>query len=166
MAETVNGIAFWLLAAAALLCAIQTISTRSVVHAAFWLLGVMLAVAGLFLLLAAEFLALVQIMVYAGAVTILLLFTIMFTLRSREDALRPLDASMGAGALSALLLGIVLVGVRGFAAPAAVMPAAAPGTADLGRVMLTTWALPFEVASVVLLAALVAAVWWTRGGED
>lgn len=167
MTETVSGVAFWLLAASALLGAIMMVSTRSVVHAAFWLLGVMLAIAGLFLLLSAEFLAMVQIMVYAGAVTVMLLFVIMLTLRRREDALRPLDASVGAAVLSSLLLAAVLIAVRAFTAPAAVMPAEAPGTEALGRVMFTTWALPFEVASVVLLVALVAAVWWSgEGGPE
>ena len=74
--------------------------SRNVVHAAFWLLEVMVAVAGLFLLLSAEFLALVQLMVYAGAVSVLVLFTVMLTLRRREDAVRPLGLSWAAGGLA------------------------------------------------------------------
>lgn len=165
MAETVSGVAFWLLAVAAVGGALAMLTTRNVMHAAFWLLEVMVAIAGLFLLLSAEFLAMVQLMVYAGAVSVLLLFVIMLTLRRREDAYRPLEASLAAGVLAALLLGAMLVALAGFRAPAAEMPATAPGVAEFGRVMFTAWALPFEVASVVLLVALVGAVWWARGGD-
>ncbi len=165
MAETVNGIAFWCLAAATLGGALAMMSTRNVMHAAFWLLEVMAASAGLFLLLSAEYLAMVQLMVYAGAVSVLLLFVIMLTLRRREDAERPLDASLGVAALAALLLGAILMGVSRFSAPEVEMPAEAPGVEEFGRVLFTDWALPFEVASVVLLVALVGAVWWARGGD-
>lgn len=165
MAETVSGLAFWLLAAAAVGGALAMLTTRNVMHAAFWLLEVMVATAGLFLLLSAEFLAMVQLMVYAGAVSVLLLFVIMLTLRRREDAYRPLEASLAAGAMCALLLGAISLALSGYEPPPAGMPATAPGIAEFGRVMFTEWALPFEAASVVLLVALVGAVWWARGGD-
>ncbi len=158
-------IAFWVLAAAIIGGALMTLLSRNVVHAAFWLLEVMVAVAGLFLLLGAEFIALVQIMVYAGAVSVLVLFVVMLTLRRREDAVRPLDLSASAAALS------VAVGVALTAAARAFVPAvperagdAGHGVLRFGELLFTRWALPFEIASVVLLAALVGAVWWA-GGE-
>lgn len=169
MTETVNGFAFALLALAAIGGAIGVLASRNVVHAAFWLLEVMLAVAGLYLLLSAEFLALVQIMVYAGAVSVLLLFVIMLTLRRREDAIRPLDFSWSGAALATVFLGIVYLGLSQAVLPFAEMPAVVPDVGALGEILFAIddgWALPFEIASLVLLVALVAAVWWSKEREE
>ena len=165
MADAIPAAAFWLLAAAALGGAIMMMVTRNVVHAAFWLMEIMTATAGLYLLLAAEFLALVQVLVYAGAVSVLMLFVIMLTLRRREDAVRPFEPGWGGAALAALLMGVVLSAIARFEPVIAEMPDTAPGIEAFGREMFTTWALPFEIASLVLLAALVGAVWWAGGGE-
>lgn len=169
MAETVNGIAFGVLAIATVGGALGVMSSRNVVHAAFWLLEVMLAVAGLYLLLSAEFLALVQVLVYAGAVTVLLLFVIMLTLRRREDAVRPLDASLAAGALTLVFGAILYVGLARFAPAIAPMPDEIPDVAAFGLMLFSPdggWVLPFEIASLVLLVALVAAVWWSKEGDE
>jgi len=169
MPETVNGVAFGLLAICSIGGALGAMSSRNVVHAAFWLLEVMLAVAGLYLLLSAEFLALVQVLVYAGAVSVLLLFVIMLTLRRREDAVRPLDASLAAIALTLIFGVIVFVGLADYAPELAQMPETVPDVAAFGLALFTPdggWVLPFEIASLVLLVALVAAVWWSREGGD
>jgi len=169
MPETVNGVAFFLLAFAAVGGTVGVLSSRNVVHAAFWLLETMLAVAGLFLLLSAEFLALVQVLVYAGAVSVLLLFVVMLTLRRREDAVRPLDTSLYAVALAALFGGLIYLGLSRFEPTVAPMPERAPGVAELGQLLFTLdggWVLPFEIASLVLLVALVGAVWWSREGGE
>jgi NADH-quinone oxidoreductase subunit J len=168
MTETVSGIAFGILAFAAILGALGVIASRNVVHAVFWLLEAMFAVAGLYLLLSAEFLALVQVLVYAGAVSVLLLFVIMLTLRRREDAVRPLDFSFTAAAL-ALVLGVVLyIALAQAELPTSVMPEATPDVAALGRILFAVdgWALPFEIASLVLLVALIGAVWWSKEGDE
>ncbi|MDZ4064310.1 MAG: NADH-quinone oxidoreductase subunit J [Coriobacteriia bacterium] len=166
MTETVNAVAFGLLALAAVGGAIGVLSSRNVVHAAFWLLEFMLAVAGLFLLLSAEFLALVQVLVYAGAVSVLLLFVVMLTLRRREDAIRPADASLPAAALATLFGGMVFLALARFVPTISPMPDAAPDIAALGMELFTKWVLPFEVASLVLLVALVGAVWWSKEVEE
>lgn len=169
MPETVNGIAFAMLAVAAIGGALGVMGSRNVVHAAFWLLETMLAVAGLYLLLSAEFLALVQVLVYAGAVSVLLLFVVMLTLRRREDAVRPLDASLFAGALVVVFGGILYAGLAKSGLSIAAMPDKAPDVAAFGLMLFTPdggWVLPFEIASLVLLVALVAAVWWSREGGD
>jgi NADH-quinone oxidoreductase subunit J len=165
MPETVNGIAFGILAVACIGGALAMLTTRNVVHAAFWLLEVMLAIAGLFLLLSAEFMALVQVLVYAGAVSVLLLFVVMLTLRRREDAIRPRDASLPAIAMGLVFLGVVLTGVSRAEFPISKMPERVPDTAALGEMLFTEWVLPFEVASLVLLVALIGAVWWSGEGE-
>lgn len=167
MSESVSGIAFAILAVATIGGAVGVMASRNVVHAAFWVLEVMLAVAGLYLLLSAEFLALVQVLVYAGAVSVLLLFVIMLTLRRREDSVRPLDASLGAAAMALTFGGIVFAGIARFTPEKVPMPAVAPDTAALGILLFTPdggWVLPFEIASLVLLVALVAAVWWSKEG--
>lgn len=165
MSETLSGAAFYFLAFATLGGAVMMMATRNVVHATFWLLEVIFAVGGLFVLLSAEFLALVQVLVYAGAVSVLTLFTVMLTLRRRDDAVRPFPVAWGSLALASLVCGAVLLAISSFKPAAVAMPDAAPGVEAFGRALFTAQALPFEIASVVLLAALVGAVWWT-GGED
>lgn len=165
MSQTLPAVAFYLLAFAALYGAISMMSTRNVVHATVWLLEVMLATAGIYLLVGAEFLALVQVLVYAGAVAVLTLFTVMLTLRRREDAVRPFPTAWGSLAIAALFTGGVLIALGRLCVTPAAMPAVAPGIEEFGRELFTTWMIPFEIASLVLLAALVGAVWWT-GGDD
>lgn len=165
MTETLPAVAFYILAFAVLGGAVMMMATRNVVHATFWLLEVMVATAGIYLLLSAEFLALVQVLVYAGAVAVLTLFTVMLTLRRREDAVREFPVGWGALAIAALFTGGVLLVLSRFDPVIAAMPETVPGIEVFGTEMFTTWALPFEIASLVLLAALVGAVWWT-GGEE
>ena len=157
---------FLVLAIAALGGAIMVVASRNVVHAAFWLLEVMMTIAGLFMLLSAGFLALVQVLVYAGAVSVLVLFTVMITLRRREDATRSLDLSWSAAGLAAAVLVAAGAAIVSFKPHLATAPAVTPDVASFGRALFTSWALPFEIASVVLLVALVGAVWWAGGGDE
>ena len=166
MSSGVNVIAFVALSVASLGGAVAMLATRNVVHAAFWLLEVMVAVAGFYLLLSAEFMAMVQLLVYAGAVSVLMLFVVMLTLRRREDAIRPRDWSWPAAGMAALFCGLILVSISRFDPSIAKMPLVVPDVAAFGRLLFTVWAVPFEVASLVLLVALVGAVWWSREGED
>lgn len=165
MSESVNTLAFVVLALASIGSAVMMLSTRNVVHAAFWLLGAMVASAGIYLLLSAEFLALVQVLVYAGAVAVLVLFVIMITLRRREDAIRPFEPGWTGGVIAVAFLAAVYIAIARFSPIIAAMPGKAPGVVALGKVLFTTWLLPFEVASLVLLVALVGSVWWAKGGE-
>ncbi len=162
MTETVNGVVFTILAFASIGGAVGMLTTRNIIHAAFWLLEVMVAVGGLYLLLSAEFLAVVQILVYAGAVSVLMLFVIMLTLRRREDSVRPVEVSIGGGILAAVFGVVMYVAIAQYGDRVVEMPAAVPDTAALGELLFTKWALPFEVASLVLLVALVGAVWWSK----
>jgi NADH-quinone oxidoreductase subunit J len=164
----VNGIAFAVLALATLGGALAMLWTRNIVHAAFWLLEVSFAAAGIYYLLGADYVALVQVLVYAGAVAVLMIFSIMISLRRREDAVRPRDFSAFAAVLGAVFFALMAVVLVRHAPATVALPVALPDLRAFGRVMFSAagWALPFEVASLVLLAALVAAVWWTREGED
>lgn len=165
MSETLPAVAFYILAVSVLGGAVMMMVTRNVVHATFWLLEVMVGTAGIYLLLSAEFLALVQVLVYAGAVAVLTLFTVMLTLRRREDAVREFPVAWGSMAIAALFTGAVLMVIASLEPVIASMPEEVPGLEAFGAGMFTSWTLPFEIASLVLLAALVGAVWWT-GGED
>lgn len=168
MPSTVDGIVFALLALAMVGGSVAMLSSRNVIHAAFWLLGVAVAGAGLFLLLGADYVALVQLLVYAGAVAILLIFTVMITLRRREDAIRSRDFSAIALAMAVLFFATIAAAVLAWQPQ---LPALADSTPDIvafGRKLFAPngWAMPFEIASLVLTAALVAAVWWTREVDE
>jgi len=165
MPEQIAVVPFALLAIATLGGAAMVVLSDNVVHAAFWLLEVMMAVAGLFMLLSAGFLALVQVMVYAGAVSVLVLFTVMLTLRRREDAVRPRDLTWSAAGIAVAVLGTVVAAIASFSPRIPAPPAVTPGVAEFGRALFTSWALPFEIASVILLVALVGAVWWSGGDQ-
>ena len=138
--------------------AVGVVATRNVVHAALFLLLSLLGAAGAYLLLFAEFLALVQVLIYGGAVTIVVLFAVMLTRSSEYPRITdnrqwPL----------ALITAIVLAGVLGTAfwlAPDADFVAGpqAPVFTELGASLFTKWALPFEIASLVLLVALIGAI--------
>jgi NADH:ubiquinone oxidoreductase subunit 6 (subunit J) len=167
MPDVVDAVPFAILAACIVGGAVMVMATRNVVHASFWLLEVLIATAGLYLVLSAEFLALVQIMVYAGAVSVLLLFVVMLTLRRREDAVRSRDASALVAVLAVVFAGVLASVLYRFPMPIVRLPAVAPGVAEIGHALFTRWVLPFEIASGVLLVALVGAVWWAgaEGGE-
>ena len=169
MSATVPFIPFVILSALVVGCAAMMVFSRNVVHAAFWMLAAMVSTAGLYLLLSAEFLAIVQLLVYAVAVAILMIFSIMITLRRIEDAVRPRDFSAVAAALSTVFCASMLWVLRAFPqAPSQELPAVAPDVAALGKLLFSAqgWSLPFEIASLILTAALVGAVWWTKEGDE
>lgn len=168
MSETVNGIAFVVLAVATVGGSLGMLASRNVVHAAYWLLEVCVATAGLHFLLEADYVAVVQLLIYAGALAILLIFTIMITLRGREDAVRPRDFSWPGLALAAVFLALVVVAVIGWDALPVAMPETAPGIVAFGEALFdpSGWAVQFEIASLILTAALVAAVLWSREGGE
>lgn len=168
MSESLTTIVFFGLSALLVGGAIGMLVARSVVHSAFWLLGVAIAAAGLFAILQAGYVALIQLLVYAGAVAILNIFTIMITMRRREDALRSRDFSLSGALLAGAFFALVALAVIGQELPVAADPESFPGILAFGELLFSPngWALPFEIASLVLTAALIAAVWWSRGEDD
>ena len=168
MTDTLSGIAFGVLAVAAVGGSVGMLASRNVVHAAFWLLEVCVATAGVYFLLEADYIAIVQLLIYAGALAILLIFTIMITLRSREDAVRPADFSALGLVLALTFFGVVAFAIVGWTPPVVSLTDTAPDLTDFGRMLFDPegWAAPFEIASLVLTAALVAAVLWSKEGEE
>ncbi len=152
----------------ALASGVLAVTTRQVVHAALWLVVSLGAVAGLYLLLGAEVVALVQLLVYVGSVVVLVLFALMLT-RAPTGRSHDLDSPSAVRVLAAVVGGstTVLLGAALLAAdPGAVERRPGRGEAQpLGEVLFASWVLPFELVSVLLLAALVAAVAVSRGRE-
>ena len=136
--------------------ALGVVATRNVVHAALFLLLSLLGAAGAYLLLFAEFLALVQVLIYGGAVTIVVLFAVMLT-RSSEYPRITDNPQWPLGLLTAAVLAVVL-GAAFWLAPEMPAQPQAPVFTDLGQSLFTKWALPFEIASLVLLVALIGAI--------
>lgn len=168
MTDSVNGIAFIILALATLAGAAGVLWSRNVIHAAFWLLEVSVSAVGLYFLLEADYVAIVQLLVYAGAVAVLLIFTVMITMRRRSDAIRSRDFSLWALLMALAFGGLVVFAVIGWHPSPVRLPEASLGIVDIGRRIFSAdgWVLPFEIASLVLTAALVAAIWWAREGDE
>ena len=136
----------------------RVVSTKHLVRAGLWLVVTLGAVAGVYLVVAAELVAWVQVLLYVGAVVVLLLFAVMLT-RAPIGASADLDRPGWTGALvgggAALGLGALFVDAYRWQK----VPAPAPGTAErIGSEVFQHWVLPFEVLSVLLLAALVGAI--------
>ena len=153
---------FYTLAAILLFASIRVITTRNPVHAALHLVLAFFTAAGIWLLLEAEFLAIALVLVYVGAVMVLFLFVVMM-LDINIDKLREgfweyLPMAGIIGLLMAVEMVMVLSGKYFIAATVASKPADYSNTAELGRVLYTDYLLPFELASVVLLVAIVAAI--------
>ncbi|GAB4482060.1 MAG: NADH-quinone oxidoreductase subunit J [Anaerolineae bacterium] len=154
-------IAFAVFAICALGGSLGVVSSRNLVHAALYLVLALVGVAGFYILLEAPFLAAMQILVYVGAIAVLITITIMVTRRIMgiaETVNRQWPVAALAALLVVVMLGFVLLAQFGGATPASDVP---PDTIErIGREFVNHqgFLLPFEVASVLLLAALIGAI--------
>ena len=153
---------FWYCATVIIACGLAAISLRNPVHSVLSVLLLFFHLAGLYLLLQAEFLAAVQIIVYAGAILVLYLFVLFLVNLKRELQLAPSsDLWLGrilAAMLFALLAATLPAFVVGGGGPANTAQVAAAGTGNaraLGMELFTRYLLPFEIAGVILLVALI-----------
>ena len=158
---------FFLAATLVIAGGLGVVFTRNIVYAAFALLAAMLGVAGVFLLMFAEFLALVQVLIYGGAVVIVVLFSLMLTRIQDFENLTdhrqwPLAAAISIGVFALLAASVITTEVRVATERQSV------GFLALGESLFTDWAVPFEVASLVLLVALIGSIALVRivGGRD
>ncbi|GAA3423242.1 NADH-quinone oxidoreductase subunit J family protein [Streptosporangium sandarakinum] len=164
LSPTGQEIVFLLLGAVAVGAALLVVTTRQLVHAALWLVVTFGALAGCYLVLTAEFVAWVQVLIYVGAIVVLLLFGIMLT---RAPIGRSADLDSGnrpAAALVALATAAVLVTVvvDGFRTAYAPLRAGGGSAGEIGSSVFRNWVLPFEALSVLLLAALIGAIVLSR----
>jgi NADH-quinone oxidoreductase subunit J len=156
---------FYFLAAILVFAALRVITARNPVHSALFLVLAFFTSAGLWLLLEAEFLAITLVLVYVGAVMVLFLFVVMMLDinidRLREGFLRWFPFGAALAVLMVLEMGLVLWG-KYFALeampPPVPRPAGYSNTKELGRVLYTEYVYPFELAAVLLLVAIVAAI--------
>jgi NADH-quinone oxidoreductase subunit J len=157
---------FWVVAAVTVVGAFGVVTARNIVHSALFLILSLLAVAGIFILLSAEFLAIVQVLIYGGAVTILVLFAMMLT-RVR-DLPTALDGPQRPFAALAAL-GFAVLTIYAFVNtewPGATDQVTVISIEQIGQELFTTWAVPFEVASLVLTVALLGAIVLARGEDN
>ncbi|MDQ4029395.1 MAG: NADH-quinone oxidoreductase subunit J [Actinomycetota bacterium] len=164
MAEAWQQVVFWVLAVAMTVSAARVVTSANVVHAALYLVGTLLGAAAMYVLLFAEFLAWVQVLVYVGAIVVLMLFGLMLTRApigqaNLDNNQRPLAA----------LCALAVFGVTSWITVSAfegrdidfgqLLNADGRGPTELvGEVIFSAYVLPFELVSVLLLAALVGAV--------
>jgi len=158
--------AFFVLAVCAISGAVLALNLTRVVHTVLALAFTFISLAGLYVLLGAEFPAFVQVLVYVGAVTILMIFGIMMTRHDhQQEQVRPLQETLAAiGCLA--LFGILFFAIRtaDFPAPSAELPSDNVG--ELGKWIFSGYAIPFELMSVLLTVAFVGAVTIARREED
>lgn len=154
-----------------LLGGVGTVGAKSPIRSAMGLLTTIVGVAAMYLMLSAEFLAAVQIIVYAGAVVILFLFVIMLlgpSATSSPDARSAISRYLGAGVFLATSVGaLVMLGVNG-GGKVTTLGRATPGLGSieaLGRELFTTGLVPFEISGALLLVAVVGAVAVARGKQ-
>jgi len=160
-------VAFVVIAGIAVGSALGLVAKRNPIHAALFLVVNLGAVAVLYLTLGAQFLAVAQVAVYAGAIMVLFLFAIFVLIPGKEEtgpdprrSYRIVALPVGA-ALLALLAAVVVVGTRGAGSPAP----ASDGVESIARLLFTDYLFPFEVTSVLLLAAMVGVMLLARRRE-
>jgi len=153
---------FYLLALLTVGSAICVVAMRHPIHSAFALIATLFFLAGIFVLLDAHFVAIIQVMVYAGAVMVLFMFVIML-LNLAPEELGPAKVT------ASKLLGVMLLAFSGYAVIGAYLKTAAPAAAstakavegtveEVGKLLFTKYLFPFEIVSVLLLAAILGAV--------
>ena len=152
---------FLFLAFLSIFSAVMTVIARNPIHSVIYLIICFFSIAGHYLLLNAQFLAVVHVIVYAGAIMVLFLFTIMLmNLNEETEQHKPALAKIGA-AIASMLLMLVLIAVlmRADKLPAPEAQTAAYGTIqNLGQILLNEYLFPFEFSSVLFLSAMVGAV--------
>ncbi len=161
-----EAIAFYTISAFVLLFAVLVVSTKDTVHSVLFLVVDFLFVAALYVLLGAEFLAAIQVLVYAGGIVVLYLFVVMLVNLKRppeayEDPQR--RTKLGFGLSAAVLVELGAIVGYGYVTPSASRPAAAAlpvsgNTEEVGWLLYTSYLIPFEIASILLLVAMIGAI--------
>ncbi len=156
-------ILFWFLSALAVVSALMVLFSKNPVHSVLWLIAVFFAISGHYILMNAQFLAIVNIIVYAGAIMVLFLFVIMLMNLNKESEPRKNVWMKLAGAISAGSLLMILVSLVGQATEVShktlIMKDGNIGLIkSLGKILFTQYVVPFELTSILFLSAMVGAV--------
>lgn len=161
---TIETSVFYIFVVMTLAAASVVVFTRHIVRAAFALLFAFFGVAGLYVFLMADFIAITQLLVYVGGILILILFGVMLTNRQinvdiKTGTIHIVPALLAVAALAGTIVGVFWSTEWNLTAHAATVETTAP---QLGELLLTEYLLPFEVASVVLMVALIGAAMIAR----
>ena len=157
----ITQIVFWFLTVLALIAAVGVVSSKNPIYSVLWLIVVFFAISGHYILMNAQFLAIVNIIVYAGAIMVLFLFVVMLmNLNSDAEPVKNVYMKM-AGIISGLTLMIVLVAALSTAETQNVI--IRPGTSvglieNLGKALFNKYVIPFEISSILFLSAMVGAI--------
>lgn len=161
-------ISFWAITLIVITSAVVAAFARNIIHAAYSLFFTLLGMAGYYVLLGSDFLAVTQVVVYVGGILVLLMFGVLLTNRSQEDLhSRDVGVFVIGGITAAVFFFVVLVqiiyssnwGTREIVE-------ASPNTLGIGRGFLGTYVLPFEFSSITLLICLIGAAYMARRKED
>lgn len=160
---------FIVISAVTLISAALVVTTRSLFRAALWLVLTFFGIAGLFILLHAEFLAIAQVLIYVGAISTLIIFAIMLSRGVMDPNARRFNDQWGLVAGFAAVFFVLLTAVL-TRAPWQITAADAPSASDaiklLGRELVSPYTIPFEVASVLLVVAMIGAIIVARERES
>ena len=157
--QVLTFVAFFVVAGITLVGGLLVATLRNVMHAALGLVLSFFGVAGLYVVLDAGFIAAVQVLVYIGAISVLILFAIMLTRGLMTKTLAPANSQWIAAAAIALVLFVLLFFIAiGTNWPLGPLQVSGDMIPKIGTELVTTYVLPFEVASLLLLAALIGAI--------
>lgn len=167
---TPEKIIFGILAVAVLSSSLLVVTTKNLVRAALWLVLTLFSVAGLYVLLEAGFFAVVQVVVYIGAIAILFIFAVMLTRNVTADSRPQTNSGWWVAALLAAtlfgLLVVILTSWRGISQTTRSIADSSENLRQLGQALVSAdgYVIPFEVASVLLVAAMIGAIYvaWAR----
>ena len=163
---TLEPIAFWGLAVILLASALAVVLTKNLFHSVLFLALALVGTAGIFLTLDAEFLAAVQILLYAGGVVTIVVFAIVVTERLVGDRLTQTSRHLASGFIAAGLVLVVLVTfIRSAPWPLSAPVMRGDLTRAIGQAVLTRWVLPFELLAVLFVAGLLGAIYFARPDE-
>jgi NADH:ubiquinone oxidoreductase subunit 6 (subunit J) len=160
---TLEPLAFWCLSTILVVSALAVVLSKNLFHAVLWLALALTGTAGVFLLLNADFLAAVQLLLYAGGIITIVVFAIVVTERLVGERITQTSRRLAAGAVVAIaLLAVLQHAIHDSPLPAARTPFDGDVTRIVGERVLTQFVLPFELLALLMLAALLSAIYFAR----
>jgi NADH-quinone oxidoreductase subunit J len=157
--ECISGPVFYFVAALTVIFSLRVVISRNIFHAAIFLAMALLSVACVYLYLDAEFLAIAQILIYVGAIVVLFLFVIMLSASIQDRSLRQVNEQVMVSAISALAFLVIFIKIIKISHwHEGAQTSGVISIAQLGRSLMTSYILPFEVISLILIAVLVGAI--------
>jgi len=156
-------VGFWCLSAVLVSSALAVVLTKNLFHAVLWLALALTGTAGVFLLLDAEFLAAVQLLLYAGGIVTVVVFAIVVTEKLIGERLSQTSRHIAGGAVASVaLVWLIVSAIMQRPLAATRMPMAGDLTQEIGETVLTRFVLPFELLAVLMLAGLMSAIYFAR----